>query len=453
MNRTVWLIVDVLTNLGDSVVMLLFMSALFKGRDFYKKRPWFFAIGIAAMSFIVLKLTDSRIVNILLYIGIFGCIHLLFKGPIHRKVLAWLALLVVLIIIENLVLAGLMITLNKPVSAFVDQTSYRMMGILLSKSMGLLFAYWFYRRKEEKMLDLRLDVKLEARYLTLIIGFFVLIILMMSMLFKIYEITEMDSIYIDLLTIASILECVLVIGIYFSLLNQARRQMEMNLLHQQKDMQLKHFNAVDLSLDELRRLRHDFANHLTVMDGLLTLKKYNDLENYLGRLMTPIDKVRETDLSKNSALASLLFSKLLVARQEGIDVHYDIDPGHEVKVDDVDFVILVGNLMDNAIEASRFVEEGKKEIWIRIGMKGVYLVFDCKNRMKMGNLKKENGRFKTNKKDSHAHGIGLRNVESVIEKYSGHLEMLIQEDIFIVNTSLYNKSSQDHDMESEESVS
>ena len=262
---------------------------------------------------------------------------------------------------------------------------------------------------------------------------------MMSMLFKIYEITEMDSIYIDLLTIASILECILVIGIYFSLLNQARRQMEMSLLHQQKDMQLKHFNAVELSLEELRRLRHDFANHLTVMDGLLTLNKHEDLENYLGQLMSPIGKVRETDLSKNTALAALLYSKLLVARQEGIEVHYDIEPGHRVEVEDVDFVILVGNLMDNAIEASRYVEEGKKEIRIRIASKGVYLVFDCSNRMKVDNLKKENGRFKTIKKDQQAHGIGLRNVETVIDKYSGHIEMKVQEDFFIVHTSLYNK--------------
>lgn len=439
MNHTVWLLVDVLTNLGDSVVMLLFMMALFKGREFYQKRPWLYAFGIALISFLVLRYTDSRMVNIILYIAIFGCIHLLFKGPIHRKVLAWLALLVVLIIIENLVLASLMITLDKPVSVFANNTSYRMTGMLLSKSLGLLFSFWFYRRKEEKMLDLRLDVKLEARYLTLIIGFFVLIILMMSMLFKIYEMTEMDSIYIDLLTIASILECVLVIGIYFSLLNQARRQMEMSLLHQQKDMQLKHFNAVELSLEELRRLRHDFSNHLTVMDGLLALNKLGDLENYLGQLMSPIGKVRETDLSKNTALAALLYSKLLVARQEGIEVHYDIEPGHRVEVEDVDFVILVGNLMDNAIEASRYVEEGKKEIRIRIASKGVYLVFDCSNRMKADNLKKENGRFKTIKKDQQAHGIGLRNVETVIDKYSGHIEMKIQEDFFIVHTSLYNK--------------
>lgn len=117
------------------------------------------------------------------------------------------------------------------------------------------------------------------------------------------------------------------------------------------------------------------------------------------------------------AFDAILNAKLYEATAKGISFEYKILCSLENRMEDDDMVSLLGNVIDNAIEACEHVK-GKKRIQFEVKREQAYLIFIVKNSIENSVLK-DNPKLKTTKNDKGIHGLGIKSIKKIVEKYDG----------------------------------
>lgn len=189
-----------------------------------------------------------------------------------------------------------------------------------------------------------------------------------------------------------------------------------------------------LSEQATRSLRHDMKNHLLSICALA--KENNDpaVIQYVNDLHHLSSPAGDSISSGNIVIDSILNSKLSLAAERGIDLRFDIVVPEKLSVDDIDITILLGNLLDNALE--NFDAASGYPILFRLRYDKGRLLFHCENPY-AGTLKKRGRSYNTGKSDQKNHGFGLQNINNVVNKYNGELTIKDENNIFCADILLY----------------
>ncbi len=222
--------------------------------------------------------------------------------------------------------------------------------------------------------------------------------------------------------------------IYLRIIRQAHHDLDLQLRLQQYDMQTKYLDEINYATMKLRSLRHDMSNHLGNVKGLVTYKEYDKLDEYLSKLLSDIEDVDQMIITRNPAISALLNRKKTVADKHEINCSMNIQCMDEVLIDDLDLCIILGNILDNAIEASLKLDRVNRYIKIDIRNKDKYLIIDCVNRT----INSIQSSLQTTKDNKILHGIGLSNVRQIVNKYHGTVDISTVKDYFTVSITLYN---------------
>ena len=185
---------------------------------------------------------------------------------------------------------------------------------------------------------------------------------------------------------------------------------------------------------ELRRFRHDTKNLLLALASLIKEGKYNQATEYIDKMQETMEtsKVKMFDTG-NFIADALLESKAKTASQYGINMTIEGNiPAN--KIEDVNLVILISNLLDNAIEAAKQVE-GEKKIEIQSILKKSIWILSVKNSCVKDVVIRDN-RIETTKDNKEAHGFGLSNIERVTQKYAGKLQLSCENQVFTARATL-----------------
>ncbi|MCR5009613.1 MAG: GHKL domain-containing protein [Clostridia bacterium] len=174
-----------------------------------------------------------------------------------------------------------------------------------------------------------------------------------------------------------------------------------------------------MSEDAVRTLRHDLKNHAISLQLLLehgeTDKAMEYLENFRNAAKNPVDGFE----TGSQLLNGLLRQKLSPAKERGIDVECDLDFTEGSFIDNFDLCVIMGNILDNAVEACDALPEGSQRyIKLSGGPAANYVNIEVEN----SSARKSHlldGLPATSKADKAMHGFGLRSVRSVVERYNG----------------------------------
>jgi len=211
-------------------------------------------------------------------------------------------------------------------------------------------------------------------------------------------------------------------------------KLEAAIFKQEKEHYYNQCEIMQASGDDLRGFRHDIKNHLITLNHFLGSNQSAESKKYLEDLIGKIDMDSVFSSTGNIAFDSIINYKLRGAKANGIEVHAEINIPEKLEVDAADIVIIVGNLLDNAILAVTRVEDKKLALKINYSKGRVFIyvenTFD-------GNVKyDENGAIITIQ-DKETHGYGLKNVRSAVDKYSGVLKLSSSESVFKADVMLY----------------
>ena len=201
-----------------------------------------------------------------------------------------------------------------------------------------------------------------------------------------------------------------------------QRQLEkdneyMRITHELNRLQLEksYYDILTQQNHELMIYAHDAKNHLAAIQAL---NKDPDISGYVSKLSERLDRYTCNCHSGNKILDVIINRYVIECEQAQISFDYDVKLYNLDDIEEVDLVSILGNLMDNAIEAAKKTD--KKKIFLETTRRNMYHVLLIKN--SSPSPSKSDGRLITSKEDSSMHGFGLKSVARTLKKYQGDLQ-------------------------------
>ncbi len=184
----------------------------------------------------------------------------------------------------------------------------------------------------------------------------------------------------------------------------------------------------------MRAWRHDYHNHMQSIKAMLEMGKKVELSEYLDNLEKDLDSIDIAIRTGNVGLDAILSSKVSIARKNNIEVNCTAKVPQDLKISDVHFCAIVGNLMDNAIEACEKIPAAcPRFIRIYIGLFKSQLYISVSNSTKE-KKRRRLGELVTSKLGEH--GFGLRRIDKLAEKYDGYVNRKNEPGIFATEVML-----------------
>lgn len=197
------------------------------------------------------------------------------------------------------------------------------------------------------------------------------------------------------------------------------KQIDKRIAAYQRELIETHYQEVENMYHQIRGWRHDYRNHIQTMKVLVANGDMDGIKEYLDKLDTDLSKLDTAVKTGNAMADAILNSKISLARSKDIAVHVDAHIPVKLKMSELDLCCILGNLFDNAIEASLCLPEEQRMIRVYMDMKGTQLYISFTNFTSSKKLPKAGSRFKTTKGEGH--GFGLVRIDNIIERLDGYL--------------------------------
>ena len=227
--------------------------------------------------------------------------------------------------------------------------------------------------------------------------------------------------------------CTAIISILLTIL-LLKKKYERRLSDFQDSVLKKQREEVQNIYQTMRAWRHDYHNHMQSIKAMLEMGKKTELSEYLDNLEKDLDSIDIAIRTGNVGLDAILSSKVSIARKNNIEVNCTAKVPQDLKISDVHLCAIVGNLMDNAIEACEKIPAAcPRFIRIYIGLFKSQLYISVSNSTKE-KKRRRLGELVTSKLGEH--GFGLRRIDKLAEKYDGYVNRKNEPGIFATEVML-----------------
>jgi len=198
-----------------------------------------------------------------------------------------------------------------------------------------------------------------------------------------------------------------------------RKKTFLKIVELQTEQSKTHLDEVRSIHKEMRGYKHDFHNHLQTLKGYIEAGESERALKYIEELDYGVMNTDTLLKTGNVSVDVILSAKIAKAKSKGINVTVKANLPDNLNVTDVELSIVIGNLLDNAIEACTASTDKEPFIRVYLIMKSNMLYFSMLN-SSGDKLKKDGSLF--NSKKGGFHGFGLRRAESIIEKHGGWIK-------------------------------
>lgn len=187
----------------------------------------------------------------------------------------------------------------------------------------------------------------------------------------------------------------------------------------QRELIETHYAEVDNMYRQIRGWRHDYRSHIQAMKAHAANGDWDAICRYLDELDTDLNTVDTVIKTGNPMTDAILNSKISLAKSKGIAVVADAHIPVRLNLSELDLCCIIGNLFDNAIEASLPLPEEERLIRVYMDMKNTQLYLSFTNFTAGKKMEKLGGRFRSSKGEGH--GFGLVRIDAIVERLEGYL--------------------------------
>lgn len=192
----------------------------------------------------------------------------------------------------------------------------------------------------------------------------------------------------------------------------------------EQELLQKYYAEVESMYTKMRGWRHDYRHHIQALKVHASKGEMDEVQKYLDMLDDDLTNVEAVVRTGNRITDAILNSKLSLAREKQITVKAETNIPVQLSIPELDLCIVIGNLLDNAMEACMELPPDRRLIRIYMEMKGNYLYLALTNTA--AGAKKEH--FGTTK--GKGHGLGLGRVDEVVKKHGGYLTRASEDEAF-----------------------
>ncbi len=197
------------------------------------------------------------------------------------------------------------------------------------------------------------------------------------------------------------------------------KKLDKQIASYQQELIETHYREVDNMYRQIRGWRHDYRNHIQAMKAYAAAEDWEAIRRYLDLLdedLTTVDTVIKTG---NPMTDAILNSKISLAKSKDIQVIADAHIPVKLKSSEIDLCCIIGNLFDNAIEASVKLPVEQRVIRVYMDMRNTQLYLSFTNFTAGKKLKKEGTLFRSTK--GKGHGFGLVRIDAIVERLDGYI--------------------------------
>lgn len=198
-----------------------------------------------------------------------------------------------------------------------------------------------------------------------------------------------------------------------------RQNEEAKLENMRNDYNEKYYKDLDKIHEQYDVFIHDMKHTMRTVNALAEEGRCKEIEELIGGMQIKIGNIQNRIICNHKILNAMLIERKAYADECGADLEFDIaEPLYLQNIDDVDLITLIGNLLDNAIEAEISSHE-REGVLCRIHMSGngIHVVIQIENSYTEKNAETEPLQYSNN--IGNKHGIGLKSVKEVVRKYGG----------------------------------
>lgn len=237
--------------------------------------------------------------------------------------------------------------------------------------------------------------------------------------------------------ILSIILVVSIISFNLSRQNEMKNQI-LKLKEEQTELLERDYKSLNQIYTSNAKLYHDINNHLEAIYQYIKQGQTQKALNYLDDLRSPIRDVIQNNWTKDEAVDFLINSKVADAERMGIKTKVNVEFPQHTSIKSSDLIIILGNLLDNAIESAQYAEEGFRFITLTVRRINDMLVIKVENGFAVSPIFDNDG-IQTSKSDKLLHGWGLKSAQTAAEHYDGTISNSIADHTFkAIATLSYN---------------
>ncbi|MBE5856841.1 MAG: GHKL domain-containing protein [Lachnospiraceae bacterium] len=395
----------------------------------------------AWLVFLSIEISGTQIITSPIYILCFNVIcelvlvMVLYEGSLRRKIL-WVIAINLAAMLSELIVGYFFILLS------IDIAGNAILGSFISK---ILLVFSLQAFKAYNHLRFKKDIPVIYWIAILIVPLGSVIILHTIFLYT--ESTEDNSYAISALLSTGVLMVIniLTLSLYERILDRLEIKKQQVVFNNQIELYKRQIQEIEKSVKELHTLKHDSKNHLLCVKKYMESQEYDQAENYINNLLNiegfgnNLNQIK----SGNMVLDALLNYKNRIMADNGIAFEANLEVPQTFSVEDADLCVVLGNCLDNAIEAVSKIpyREGvavkEKRITLKIILRKNTLFINIQNPF-WGNLIRDNqGNYITTKVDAENHGLGMESVKRAIQKYDGQMVIETINSRFDVHIMLY----------------
>lgn len=274
------------------------------------------------------------------------------------------------------------------------------------------------------------DVVLPEHSLSLMLVPLISILLFGGLLF---DKNSPDNMVFEMETLCLLFINMVVFYLYNEILKAYTYKIDKLVLEQKISMYANQLDTIMKTENKIRGLQHDMKHHIIQLELMAKQNGQSDIEEYLQNMAdfmsNPEEVVHTGNLDIDSVLNYMISKAKQVLKEVNVKVNIPSDIASHFNIN-----VIIGNLLENAIEAA--VNTENKILDIDIHYKQGVLYLDISNSYSNKVTVKEH-RFLTSKEDDHKHGIGLDNVKKMVEEHNGVLQFCYDENMFRVKIMMY----------------
>ncbi|MBE6852525.1 MAG: GHKL domain-containing protein [Ruminococcus sp.] len=418
-------LIYLITNLFNVVIISKFMNAFYQKRTTSKIICLLSCLSYFVITSVVyLNLDIPMLTLIVNYVIIFG-ISFNYESHLKRKFLISLYILLFMVIPEFLIAA---LTGFIHFSFFSEGGYSNSIGAvavrLVTYMEALLIKNYKTVKNNQKVSNSEWAASIFVPVTTLILE---IMIIQSHQLSKAVVITSLCLVF-TLNFIAFYL--------YDSLADSYMKIASFAVIEKENELYSKQCEMMQTSTESLQAFRHDLCNQFAVVSELMEKEKYDLARKQISSLFQQTMNNAIYSTTGNMVIDSLINYKLQSAFNKKIKIDSDIAVPENLDMDVTDIITIIGNLLDNAIRAVTELPEDKRNLFMKIVYSQDRLIIQSINPY-CSEVKYSNGEIISSKEDADNHGYGIKNIEHIVNKYDGYMEINHEHSLFKVDILLY----------------
>ena len=217
------------------------------------------------------------------------------------------------------------------------------------------------------------------------------------------------------------------------LLSKSAQNMHLTEQNYRLAMEKIQYENLNERIQEARKAKHDLRHHITTMDSFLANGEYDRLRDYLSQYKKSLPDDSTIHFCQHQGMNALLLFFAQQAKDHQIDFDVSVECPQDLAFPEHELAVLMGNLLENALEACQDVFDRPRFLRIRSRIQRDALYIQVDNTYR-GELKMKNGHYLSTKHPGR--GIGLGSVEEIVERFQGLIEIQPENGVFQVSILL-----------------